>query len=142
MIRIIFSIIINAWILYAIAFLLSSTPDQISESGEIIKKWLEAWVIVTWWWQAYLLGWAILWIINITIKPILKILTLPLILIFLSLVTLIVNWTVLYLLDYVMTNIIAIPWISYTFNGWTNFAIAVAIFTILNMFYSLLFSKK
>jgi len=132
MIRIILSILINAWILYAIAFFLSANPD----------KWLEAWVIVTWGWQAYLLGWVILWIINITIKPILKILTLPLILIFLSLVTLIVNWTVLYLLDYVMTNIIAIPWISYTFNWTANFTIAVAIFTILNMFYSLLFSKK
>jgi hypothetical protein len=31
---------------------------------------------------------------------------------------------------------------SYSINWWVNFIIAVAIFTILNMFYSLLFSKR
>jgi len=130
--RILFSILINALILFLMTYLLASNPD----------KAIEAWIIVTWWWKTYLIGGIILWILNFTIRPILKILTIPLFIVFLWLVVFIVNAIILKVFDYVVNDILMIPWVSYSINWWINFIIAVAIFTILNMFYSLLFSKK
>jgi len=130
--KILFSIIINALILWLMTYLLAANPD----------KWIEAWIAVAWWIKTYLLWWVILWLINITIKPILKILSIPLFFVFLWLVAFIINWIVLKLFDYIVNDLLIIPWISYSINWWVNFIIAVAIFTILNMFYSLLFSKK
>jgi putative membrane protein len=130
--RILFSIIINALILWLMTYLLAANPD----------KWIEAWIAVAWWLKTYLLWWVILWLINVTIKPILKILSIPLFFVFLWLVAFIINWVILWLFDYIVNNLLIIPWVSYSINWWVNFIIAVAIFTILNMFYSLLFSKK
>ena len=139
--RILFSIIINAAILFAMTYFLSANPE----------KWISDWIIL---WcnncsytsmkaiQTYLIGWIILWLINITIKPILKILSLPFYLIFFSLVTFIVNGIILKLFDWIVNTVLIIPWISYSINWTTNFIIAVAIFTFLNMVYSLIFSKK
>lgn len=110
--------------------------------AENTEKWIEAWVIVTWWLKTYIIGWVILWIINITIKPILRILTIPLFFVFFWLVAFLVNGIILKLFDYIVNQLLVIPWVSYTINWWINFIIAVAIFTILNMVYSLLFSKK
>lgn len=130
--RVLFSIIFNAILLYILAFFLSASADET----------VAAWIVVYWWVKTYIIWWALLWLINITIKPILKILSLPLFFIFLWLVAFIVNWVVLWLLDYIFNQILVIPWVSYTIEWWLNFVIAVAIFTILNMFYSLLFTKK
>ncbi|USN59472.1 MAG: phage holin family protein [Candidatus Peribacteria bacterium] len=79
---------------------------------------------------------------NITIRPILKILSLPLFFVFFGFVVFLVNAVILKLFDYIVNDVLIIPGISYSINGWINFIIAVAIFTILNMVYSLLFSKK
>ena len=139
--RILFSIIINALILYAITYLLG--PNELRQ--------IEAWVLL--WcgdcsyssleaWKTYLIGWIILWVINVTIKPILKILSLPLFFVFFGLVVFIINAVILKLFDFIVNELLIIPWIAYTINWWTNFIIAVAIFTILNMFYSIIFSKK
>lgn len=130
--KIFLSILFNAIILYALTYLLGMNPD----------KWIEAWIIVEWWIKTYIIWWALLWIINITIKPVLKILSLPLFFVFLWLVAFIINWVILWLLDYIFNEILVIPWITYTINWAVNFIIAVAIFTILNMFYTILFSKK
>jgi len=130
--RILFSILINAWILFLMAYLLAANPD----------KAIETWITVIWWWKTYLLWWIILWIINVTIRPILKILTIPLFIVFFWLVVFIINAIILKVFDYSVNEILMIQWMSYTINWWINFIIAVAIFTILNMFYSLLFSKK
>lgn len=139
--KILFSIIINALILLAIAYLL----------GPNWPKWVEAWVVL-WCWDCeylsqqalatYFFWWLILWIINLVIKPILKILSLPLFFLFFWLVVFVVNAIILWLLSYIINVIFVIPGISYEINGWLNFIIAVAIFTFLNMFYSLLFNKK
>jgi uncharacterized membrane protein YvlD (DUF360 family) len=59
-----------------------------------------------------------------------------------GLVSIVINSLILGLLTYIINNILQISWIWYTINWWTNFIIAVAIFTILNMFYTLLFFKK
>ena len=130
--RILISILFNALILFLMTYLLSANPD----------KWIEAWIVVAGWIKTYLIWWIILWIINVTIKPILKILSIPLFFVFLWLVAFIINGVILWLFDYIFNKILMVPWISYTINWWVNFIIAVAIFTILNMVYSILFSKK
>jgi len=139
--RILFSIIINAGILYAITYLLAANPAE----------WISNWVILGCWdcgynsieaWKTYLIGGIIIWVMNVTIRPLLKILSLPLYLIFFSFVGFFVNGIVLWLFDYIVNNIIQMPGISYSIDGTINFVIAVAIFTFLNMFYSLLFSKR
>lgn len=130
--RVIFSILFNALILYAMVYFL----------GMDTSKSLSEWIVVEWWIKTYLLGWIILWILNTFIKPLLKILALPLFLVFLGLVHFLINGVVLFLFDKLINEILLIEWISYHIVGWGNFIIAVAIFTILNMFYSILFSKK
>lgn len=123
--KIIFSILINAVILYIMTFLLGT-------SG----------ITVTWSWKAYLLGWIILWLINVTIKPILKILSIPFFLVTFWLIIFVINWLILKLFDLIINNILVINWVSYSINWWINFIIAVTIFTILNMLFSLFWFKK
>jgi len=140
--KILFSIILNALILYIIVILL----------WENSKEWIEKWV--TLWclnncspnsieaWKTFLVWWIILWFINITIKPILKILSFPFFILSFWLISIVINALLLGLLTYIINNILQISWIWYTINWSMNFIIAVAIFTILNMFYTLLFFKK
>lgn len=130
--RILLSIIFNALILYLLAYFLS----------ENAALWVESWIIVEWWVLTYIIGWAILWIINVVIRPILRILSIPFFFIFLWLVVLFINAIILWLFDYIFNQILIVPGISYDINWTVNFIIAVAIFTILNMFYTLLFNKK
>ncbi|MDD2907880.1 MAG: phage holin family protein [Candidatus Gracilibacteria bacterium] len=130
--KIFLSILFNALILFALTYLLGMNPDKGVEAGIIVEGGI----------KTYIIGGALLGLINITIKPILKILSLPLFFVFLGLVAFIVNGIVLWLLDYIFNEILVIPGITYTINGGINFIIAVAIFTILNMFYTILFSKK
>ena len=74
--KILISIIINAAILYAITYLLWPNAD----------KWIQAWIILGCdcsytsleAMKTYIIGWIILGIINTTLRPILKILSLPL----------------------------------------------------------------
>jgi uncharacterized membrane protein YvlD (DUF360 family) len=128
----ILSILFNALILYLMTYLLWASPE----------KSIEAWITVSWWIKTYLLWWLVLWIMNVTVKPILKLLSLPLYLLFLWLIVFISNWALLWLFTYTINHILVIPWIEYSINWTINFIIAVAIFSILNMFYALLFSKK
>lgn len=133
--KIFLSIAINALILYALTFLL----------WENAAKGIEAWIIVEWWIATYIIVWALLWIINVTIKPILKLLSLPFFFLFYWLSVFVINGIILRLLDYFLNDILMIEGVRYSIVWWVfsiNFLIAVAIFTILNMFYSLLFSKK
>ncbi len=136
--KILISIIINAFILYIITYLL--WPSEWVSAGVYLWCWdcsyesLDAIKI-------YLIWGIVLWAINVTIKPVLKILSLPLVFVFLGLVVFIINAIVLKLFTYIM-DVLIIPWVAYNINWWVNFVIAVAIFTILNMVYSLLFFKK
>ncbi len=139
--KLFFSIILNASILYAITYLLWPNSD----------KALEAWVAL--WCQnceyfsiqalkTYILGGVILWIINSTLRPILRILSLPLYFIFLWLVSFFINAIILYVFGYIINDILMIPGVWYEIIWNTNFIIAVAIFTVLNTVYSLLHFKK
>ena len=139
--RIVLSILINALILFAITYLLSANPEKWIPNG-VILGCIECWYNSLQAWKTYIIWGIILWIINITIRPLLKILSLPFYLIFFSLVWFIVNGIILTLFDYIVNNILSIPWVAYSITGSVNFIIAVAIFTFLNMFYSLIFTKK
>lgn len=140
--KILFSIILNALILYVIVVLLWANA----------KEGIASWVTLWCWtyclansldaWKTFLVWWIILGIINITIKPILNILSFPFRLLSFWLISLLINGVILGLLTYIINDILQISWIGYTINWWINFVIAVAIFTILNMFYSFLFFKK
>jgi len=139
--KILISIIINAGILYAVTYLLWANAD----------KAIEAWIVL--WcddcsytslqaFKTYLIWGIILGIINVTLRPILKILSLPLFFLFLGLVSFVINGIILYLFTYIINEILIIPEVWYEINGMINFVIAVAIFTVLNTLYSLLFFKK
>lgn len=139
--KILFSILINAAILYAITSLLWENA-----SGSI-----QAWILL---WcddcgytslealKTYAIWGIILGVINTTIRPILKILSLPLFFLLFWLASFLVNGLVLYLFTFIINDLLVIPWVWYEVNGWINFIIAVAIFTVLNTLYSLLFFKK
>lgn len=139
--KILFSIIYNALILLAMMYLLGPSTD-----GSI-----GAWITLGCWdcsytsfdaWKTYIIGGIILWVMNVTVRPVLKILSLPLFFVFFGLVVFIINALLLKLFDYIVNQVLIIPGVAYTINGWQNFIIAVAIFTVLNMVYSILFSKK
>ena len=139
--KILISIIINGLILFAITYLLWENAD----------RWIQAWITLACdncsytsieAWKTYFIGGIILWVINVTIRPILKILSLPLFFVFFWAVVFIINAIVLQLFTYIINDLLAISWVAYHINGWINFVIAVAIFTVLNMVYSLLFFKK
>ena len=130
--KIILSIIINALILFLMTYLL----------WENSAKWIAAGIIVVGGLKTYILWGIILWIINATIRPILKILSIPLFFVFFWLVVFIINGVILKLFDHIVNKILVIPNVSYTIEWWINFIIAVAIFTILNIVSQLLFSKK
>lgn len=132
--KLIFSILINALILWAISYFLSG--NELVNSGIILPEaiWDQYKTFIVW-------GF-LLWIINVTIRPILNILSLPFYLIFFGLVVFLVNGVILKLLTYIMSVILIIPWVKFEFATTVDFVIAVAIFTILNMVYSLLFFKR
>ncbi len=139
--KILISIIINGFILYAITYLLWE------------NTWMNVWAWVILWCidcsylsaeaiKTYIIWWIILWVINVTIKPILKILSLPFFFLFFWFAVFIINAIVLKLFTYIINDVLIIPGVWYSIDWRVNFIIAVAIFTILNMVYSILFFKK
>lgn len=139
--KILISIIINALILYAITYLLWANSELSIEAWIVLGcddcsyTSIEAL-------KTYIIGGTILGVLNAIIKPILKILALPLYFIFLWLAGFIINGIVLYLFSYIINDMLLISGVWYEINGLINFVIAVAIFTVLNTLYSLLFFKK
>ncbi len=130
--KIIFSIILNGSILFAIWYFLN-TPNH-PDSIVVLPSGIESWKI-------YLLWWLILWVLNSTVKPVLKLLWLTLFFIY-PIVLLVINIFILWLLQWIINDVLVIDWFKYQINWITNYIIAVAIFVILNMLYGILFSKK
>lgn len=139
--KILLSILLNSFILFVIAYFLWENPIKGLETwiqlgcGDCSYDSIEAIKI-------YLLWWIVLGLINLTVRPILAILSIPLFFIFFWLVVFLVNWFILFLLDYILTDLLLIEWIWYHINWIVEFTIAIIIFTILNIIYSLLFFKK
>lgn len=139
--KILISIILNGLILYAITYLLGPNAAESLEAGIILGcddcsyHSLDAL-------KTYFIGGIILGGINVTVRPLIKILSLPLFFLFFWLLSFVVNGIVLSLFTYIINNLLQIPGVWYEINGLVNFVIAVAIFTFLNTLYSLLFFKK
>lgn len=130
--KIFFSILLNASILFIIAYLLNNPthPDAVV----VLPAGIDGW-------KTYLLWGIILGLLNTFVKPVLKLLGLPLFFIY-PIVSLLINALLLWLLSKTINDILALPGMTFEINGAINFIIAVAIFTILNILYSILFSKK
>lgn len=129
--KILISIILNTLILYALYFFLWENSEMNLKAG----------IVVEWWWLAFVAGWVVLWIINAVIKPILKLIALPFFFLFFWIASLIINWITLWLLQYLLNDFLKIEWISYRVDWDFNFIVAVAIFSILNIIYSLILNN-
>lgn len=140
--KILFSIILNAIILYVIVIFLWENVQEWISPGVTLGCLNNCSVNSIEAWKTFLLGWIILWLLNTLVKPILKILSFPLFILTFGLISLVINAVILWMLTYIINDILQITWVWYNIIWWVNFIIAVAIFTILNMFYSLLFFKR
>lgn len=129
--RIFLSIILNASILFIIWYLLNN--DSHPEAVIITPEWIDAW-------KTYLLWGIVLWFLNAFVRPFLKMLWLPLFFLY-PIITVIINALLLWMLSKAINDILALDGMQFQINGATNFIIAVAIFTILNMVYQALFRK-
>lgn len=126
--KVFFSILFNALILFAIVFFM---PYQDA---------LKIWVIATWDLKLYFVWWVVLGLLNFAIKPILKLLGLPFIMITFGLFILVINWVILFLLEKII-SLLNIPWVTFSIHGILDFLIAVAIFTVFNTIYNTFFKK-
>ncbi|EKE27190.1 MAG: hypothetical protein ACD_4C00008G0002 [uncultured bacterium (gcode 4)] len=114
--KIFVSVLFNAMILFALTYFLP-------------------WITYSWWWKLFLIGWLILWILNFTVRPILKLFWLPFIFLTFWLFVLVINWIILWLLEMIIKSL-NFEDISFFINWGFNFVIAVAIFTIFNTIYN------
>jgi len=140
--KILFSIIFNAFILFAINYFLWASEGSWLKDAVILACENPNEVFWTCAYITYLIGGTILWLINYFIKPILKILALPFLFFFYGFALLAINAILLYMMTFVIKDILQVPWVWYEITDWVSFAIAVAIFSILNMVYSFLIFKK
>ena len=125
--KIFFSILLNGLILYIIYYFLGS-ESVIVEGGE-------------YGWQAFALWGLILWLLNATVKPFLKLLWFPLFFIY-PIVVITINAIILWLLWVTLNEILALDGIRYEIIGKVNFLIATIIAAFLNGVFGLLFGKK
>jgi len=121
-------ILFNALILFAIEYFIPYNAT------------LKEWVLVTWWMATYFIWWTIMWGLNLTVKPVLKMFGFPLIILTLWLFALVINWILLLLIQKIISAL-NVNWSTYEIYWWMNFVIAVAIFTIFNTIYSVLIKK-
>jgi len=132
--KIVFSILFNSLILFSLWYFMSGNEN------------LQPWIIISPegidMWKTLLIWGIILGLINVTIKPILTILSLPFYLLFFGLVAFVVNGIILKLFTYIVNVLLVIPDIQYKIPNTFDFVLSVAIFTILNMVYSILFFKR
>jgi len=82
-------------------------------------------------WTSYVLAGIILGIINISIKPVMKVLTFPFKIITLGLVTFVINFIVLYLVALII-NALALGNIHIILSGVQDYVLSAIVFTILN----------
>lgn len=130
--RILFAIIFNALILGVIAYFLPYDPET------------QVWVLTSWnsfaenWWKIFFIGWIILWLLNAVIKPILKIVSFPFILLTMWLFTIVINWIILWMFQEILLRF-NLSWVEYQIKWVLEFIIAVAIFSVFNTIYNILF---
>lgn len=112
-----------------------SWSDSVNPWIIISPEWIDMW-------KTLLIWGIILGLLNLIVKPILKILSLPFYLLSFGLFAFVINGIILKLFTYIVNVLLIIPDIQYKIPNTIDFVIAVAIFTILNMVYSILFFKR
>lgn len=119
--RIFFSIFFNGLMLYGLSYLL---PE----------------IVATGWIKLYFVAGVVLGLLNTFVRPILKLFGFPFIILTFGLFILVINAVILGLLEKIIA-LLNIANVSYSFGGWTNFLIAVVIFSIFNTLYGTFFKK-
>lgn len=126
--KILISVLANAIILFGVAYFLPY--DAATGTG----------IVATGGWQLYIAGGIILGLLNLLVRPILKIIGFPFMILTLGLFTLVINGIILKLLEKAI-QAIGINGVTYEIQGIAIFAIAVAIFTLFNTIASVLVKK-
>jgi putative membrane protein len=117
--NLVISILANAAILFGVAYFLPYT--QATDTG----------VVALGGWQLYLAGGIILGLLNTIVRPILKLIGFPFMILTLWLFILVINGIILKLLEKAIAAL-GITGVTYEIHGIAIFAIAVAIFTVFN----------
>lgn len=126
--QILISVLANAAILFGVAYFLPY--DSVTQTG----------VAATGGWQLYMAGGIILGLLNVIVRPILKVLGFPFLLLTFGLFILVINGIILKLLEKAI-QAIGINGVSYEIHGIAIFVIAVAIFTVFNTIANTLVKK-
>ena len=116
--NIILSVVFNAGILYAISYFL---PDGVTVAGG---------------WKVFFIGGFILGLLNFVIKPLLKIIGFPFMLLTFGLFGLVINWIILVLLQTIINSLHYGEIMQYEIHGFLNYIIAIAILTFFNTLYN------
>lgn len=119
--KLFFSIAANASILFAIAYFL---PEATATGG----------------WKLYLVGGVVLGLLNAFLRPILKLLGFPFVILTFGLFILVINAIILGLFEKIILAL-NISGVAFATGSWINFAIAVVIFTVFNTIYGVFFGK-
>jgi putative membrane protein len=122
------SVLANAAILFGVAYFLPY--DLTTDSG----------VVATGGWQLYIAGGIILGLLNTVVRPILKIIGFPFMILTFWLFILVINGIILKFLEKAI-QAISIHGVTYEIHGIVNFLIAVAIFTVFNTIANTLVKK-
>lgn len=89
-------------------------------------------ISVEWWILAFAVVWFIFWILNYFIKPILKLISLPLIFISAWLFTFLINWVVIYLTEY-FVKMLPNLWVVFEIKWWfMSYLIVAVVLWIIN----------
>lgn len=126
--KILISVLANAVILLGVAYFLPY--DTTTDTG----------IVATGGWQLYIAGGIILGLLNVVVRPLLKIIGFPFMLLTFGLFILVINGIILKLLEKAI-QAIGINGVSYEIHGIVIFAIAVAIFTVFNIVANTLVKK-
>lgn len=100
-----------------------------------ISQFMPEWVTAIWGLKLYFVWWVVLWLLNFTVRPLLKILWLPFLILTLGLFIFVINGVILYLLQNII-RWLNIAWVEFEIKWIVNFIIAVAIFSIFNTMYN------
>ncbi len=119
--KIFLSITLNGLILYAIQYFL---PEIVATGG----------------WKLYFVGGVVLGLLNLLVRPVLKLIGFPFMIITFGLFILVINAVIILLLEKIIL-LLNIPNIAYSTGGIVNFTVAVVIFTVFNTLYGVFFKK-
>ncbi|MDD2892015.1 MAG: phage holin family protein [Candidatus Gracilibacteria bacterium] len=117
--KLLISVIANAAILFGIAYFLPY--NTVTETG----------ISAVGGWQLYIAGGIILGLLNVIVRPVLKFIGFPFMILTFGLFILVINGIILKLLEKAI-GLLGISGVSYKIDGIVIFAIAVAIFTVFN----------